>query len=51
MRQLEAERVIGYEPIAPRTPAVVSLEEQRRQGRVHSYDPDFKQAISQEFHR
>ena len=51
MRQLEAERVIGYEPIAPRPPAVVSLEEQRRQGRVHSYDPDFKQAISQEFHR
>ena len=51
MRQLEAERVIGYEPIAPRTPAVVSLEEQRRQGRVHSYDPDFKQAISQAFHR
>ena len=40
---LEQEGVIGYAPIRPSAPSVVSLEDQKSLGRILDYDADFRQ--------
>ena len=46
---LEQEGVIGYEPVSPRFPPIMSLEVQKRQGRIIDYEPDFREQVRKRF--
>ena len=42
---MEVEGVIGDEPVSQRKPPMVSLDDQKRQGRILMYDDDFKEQL------
>ncbi len=41
--------VIGNEPIDPRQPTILSLEDQKRQGRIIAYEEDFGEKLRDRF--
>ena len=45
MRRLEAESVIGREPVPRRPPAIVPPSEQLRQGRIRRHDAGYREAL------
>ena len=45
LEDLEADGVIGHRPVGARPPTVISLEDQKRQGRIFDYEEDFKQKL------
>ena len=49
VRKLEELAVIGDEPISPRQPSILSLEDQRRQGRIIAYEEDFREKLRDRF--
>ena len=46
---LEEKGVIGYRPVSPRLPPVMSLEVQKRQGRIIDYESDFREQVREHF--
>ena len=47
--RLEEQGVIGDEPIDPRQPTILSLDDQKRQGRIIEYEEDFRERLSDRF--
>ena len=49
LSELREEGVIGERPVGYKEPTVVSLDDQKRQGRILDYDPDFRQRLKDHF--
>ena len=49
MAELERQGVIGHEPVNPRMPNILSLEDQQRQGRIIAFDEDFRDQLEKEY--
>ena len=49
VKTLEEREVIGDEPINPRLPTILSLDDQKRQGRIIAYEEDFRERLLDRF--
>jgi len=50
LQTLESDGIIGYGPVSHLEPTIVPLEDQKRQGGILDYDPDFKGTVRKEFY-
>ena len=48
LEALEQNEVVGYRPVNPQLPPVISLEVQRRQGRILDLDEDFREQVGEQ---